>query len=174
MLIKAKNQTGLNTLVLCTGNSARSILLEVILRDQGKGLISAFSAGSHPVGRVHPLALDLLKQKGHSIEGLHSKSWDVFTQSKAPKMDLVITVCGNANKEVCPIWLGQPTQVHWGVEDPAAEAHPDRMEIGFERAYAQLFVCAEQLLAENDTLLKLDHLAQRATEIRLGQINDTC
>ena len=124
----------MNILVLCTGNSARSILLESIFNHSGDGRVRAFSAGSNPTGRVHPQSLTLLESLGHDLTGARSKSWDEFAAERAPEMDMVITVCGSAAEETCPVWPGTPIRAHWGVEDPAAAAEPE-WETAFRTAY---------------------------------------
>ena len=128
-----------NILVLCTGNSARSILAEVLLNELGGGEIKAFSAGSQPVGKVNPGAIEKLKGSGHSVEGLSSKSWDRFSGADAPALDLVITVCDNAAGESCPIWSGTPATVHWGIPDPASDGD-------FDSAYRRLRSRIEAML----------------------------
>ena len=109
-----------NTLFICSGNSVRSIMAEVILNDLGKDRFRAYSAGSHPRGEVHPLTLQVLTDKGYPIGGLRSKSWEEFARPEAPLMDFIFTVCDRAAGEVCPTWPGQPITAHWGFADPAA------------------------------------------------------
>ena len=124
------NREPYNVLFLCTGNSARSIMAEVILNRAGQGKFRAFSAGSQPKGQVHPYALDLLRKLHYDVTGLRSKSWKEVSAPDAPKLDFVFTVCDNAAKETCPIWPGQPMTAHWGVPDPA-EATGNEAEIRF-------------------------------------------
>ncbi len=109
-----------NVLFLCTGNSARSILAEVLINHWGRGRFRGFSAGSHPKGAVHPIALELLKHMRLPTEGLRSKSWNEFAAPNDLRLDFVFTVCDNAAGEVCPAWPGQPMTAHWGVPDPVA------------------------------------------------------
>jgi arsenate reductase len=130
----------MNVLVLCTGNSARSILGEVLINELGGGKFRAYSAGSCPVGKVNPGALRKLRQEGHSVDGLTSKSWDRFCGAGAPVIDIVITVCDNAAGESCPIWNGAPITVHWGIPDPAADDD-------FDAAYARLHQRVEAMAA---------------------------
>ena len=128
-----------HVLFLCTGNSARSILAEVLLNSRGQGRFKAYSAGSQPVGRVNPHALEFLRHAGLPIEGLRSKSWDEFAQPGSLHFDFVITVCDNAAGEVCPAWPGQPITAHWGVLDPAAvEGDDEQKRHAFVEAMSQL------------------------------------
>jgi len=126
-------------LFLCTGNSARSILSEVLLNRRGGGRFRAHSAGSHPTGQVNPFAIATLQQAGLPIEGLRSKNWDEFAGPGATPLDFVFTVCDNAAGEVCPVWPGQPMTAHWGIPDPAAVQGPDAQKRkAFEEAYLTL------------------------------------
>ena len=128
-----------NVLFLCTGNTARSILAESILRKEGRGRFNAFSAGSQPKGTVNPFAIEVLADMDYPVEGLRSKSWQEFAQAGAPAMDFVFTVCDNAAGEVCPIWPGQPMTAHWGIEDPAAvEGEPWEKAAAFATAFQHL------------------------------------
>jgi len=128
-----------NVLFLCTGNSARSILAESVLNHVGGGKFRGYSAGSHPKGEVHPLAVELLEAGGMPSSGLRSKSWDEFAVPGAPGMDFVFTVCDQAAGEVCPVWPGKPVTAHWGVPDPAA-AEGDLLarKSAFRSAFRQL------------------------------------
>ena len=128
-----------NVLFLCTGNSARSILGEALINHRGKGRFRGFSAGSHPKGRVHPMALEVLRRYHIPNEGFRSKSWDEFAAAGAPPLHFVFTVCDRAAAEVCPIWPGQPMSAHWGIEDPAAVEGSEEMVMrAFQKAFREL------------------------------------
>ena len=128
-----------NALFLCTGNSARSIMAEAILNRKGRPNFTAYSAGSHPSGLVHPEALKQIELSRASTEDLRSKSWDEFAKPDAPRMDFVFTVCDNAAKEICPVWPGQPVTAHWGLPDPAAvKGSAEQVERAFRDAFVTL------------------------------------
>jgi arsenate reductase len=155
-----------NVLFLCTGNSARSQMAEALLNHWGRGGFRALSAGSHPKAEVHPLALQVLERSRLPTEGLRSKSWDEFSGSEAPQLDFVITVCGNAAKEECPHWPGQPITAHWGVDDPAAvEGSPEERERAFTRAFHELDARIKLF-----TSLPLESLDRMALEERVREI----
>lgn len=161
----------MNILVLCTGNSARSILLESILNrygpnTRGNDRITAFSAGSHPSGTVHPQSLTLLAQLGFDTGAARPKSWDEFAKPSAPVMDVVITVCDSAAAESCPIWPGAPIRAHWGVEDPATADKPD-WELAFRVAYDILL---KRALAFLD--LPLETMTQAEISAQLTRIGN--
>ena len=159
----------LNVLFLCTGNSARSIMAEVILNRAGQGNFRAFSAGSHPKGEIHPYALDLLRKLHYDVSGLRSKSWLEFSSSDTPKLDFVFTVCDNAAAEVCPVWPGQPMTAHWGVPDPAVVTGNEA-----ERRYA--FADTLRMLTNRINIfvsLPLDKLDQLSLQRRLDAIGQT-
>jgi arsenate reductase len=155
-----------NVLFLCTGNSARSILAEAILNNRGKGRFKAFSAGSHPKGAVHPLALALLERKGLPTEGLRSKAWDEFAQPAAPTLDFIFTVCDNAAGEVCPVWPGHPMTAHWGQPDPAAV---EGTELDRTNAFREAFSMLERRI-ETFTSLPMASLDQLALGKKVREI----
>jgi arsenate reductase (thioredoxin) len=152
----ATSDAPINVLFLCTGNSARSILAEALLNSMGRGRFRAYSAGSHPAGRVNALALALLRDAGLPTEGLRSKGWDEFAVPGAPVMDMVITVCDNAAGEACPAWPGKPSRAHWGLADPAAvEGPPEKRRAAFQETARLLRLRIETLAAlPRDKLLK--------------------
>ncbi len=157
-----------NVLFLCTGNSARSIMGEAILNRKGRPNFQAYSAGSHPTGRVRPEALRQLELAHLPTEGLRSKDWDEFAKPGAPQMNFVFTVCDNAAKEVCPVWPGQPMTAHWGVPDPAAvEGSPQEIERAFRDAFMTLDRRISLLLCL--PLSSLDKLAIKREIDRIGQ-----
>ncbi len=157
-----------NVLILCTGNSARSILAEAILNKDGAGRFRAYSAGSQPNGAVHPQALRMLEKLGHPTEGLRSKSWDEFAAAGAPPLDFIVTVCDNAAGEVCPVWPGKPVTAHWGIPDPAAaEGSEAEVALAFGEAYKQLSRRISLFLA-----LPIETLSQQSLQARMREIGE--
>jgi arsenate reductase len=153
-------------LFLCTGNSARSIMAESALNVLGGDRFEAFSAGSAPKGEVHPLAIEVLRAHGHPATGLRSKSWDEFSASGAPRLDLVITLCDSAAGESCPLWLGNPVKVHWGIPDPAAvPGDASARRAAFEETLAKLSRLLSKLVKLPDDALDPDRARSRLEEI---------
>ncbi|AXK39380.1 arsenate reductase ArsC [Crenobacter cavernae] len=148
-----------NVLFLCTGNSARSVMSEGLLNIMGRGRFRAYSAGSKPSGRVNPHAIALLDEVGYDTSSLRSKSWDEFEGADAPVMDIVITVCGNAAGETCPIWPGHPSTAHWGYEDPHGDTE-EAARASFKKIFGQIEKRIALLVARPDD--KLDKLALKA------------
>lgn len=167
---EAVNRSDFNVLFLCTGNSARSVLAEAYLNHNGRGRFHAFSAGSHPTGKINPGAIELLERLQIPTAGLRSKAWDEFAMPGAPPLDFVITVCDNAAGEVCPIWPGHPVTAHWGVPDPA------HVEGTLERTTA--FRAAFRLLSRridlftNLPVASLDQMALRKQVRDIGQVKE--
>lgn len=156
-----------NVLFLCTGNSARSILAEAILNQQGMGRFRAHSAGSFPKGQVHSEAIALLKELDYDTSGFRSKSWDEFAAPDAPALDFVFTVCDNAAGETCPYWPGQPMTAHWGIEDPAAVEGSGQAQ-AFWSAYQQLQRRIRLFLA-----LPMEDINEMSLQNRLKEIGRT-
>jgi arsenate reductase len=158
-----------NVLFLCTGNSARSVMAEALLRKLGAGRFNAFSAGSHPKGAINPFALKVLDSYGFPTEGYRSKSWDEFAARGAPVMDFVFTVCDSAAGEDCPIWRGQPMTAHWGIEDPAAVEGTD---IEKEKAFVTAFKYLRNRISIFISLpvASLDRLTLRAKVREIGRM----
>jgi arsenate reductase (thioredoxin) len=159
-----------NVLFLCTGNSARSILAESLLRKDGAGRFRAFSAGSQPKGEVNPFALRVLKESGYPIEGLRSKSWLEFSAAGAPVMDFVFTVCDSAAGETCPVWPGQPMAAHWGIEDPAAVEGSDMQKMA-AFVQAQRYLKTRIDLLMNLLMKSIDAPTLRSRLTEIGQVD---
>jgi protein-tyrosine-phosphatase len=158
-----------NTLFLCTGNSARSIMAEAILNKLGAGKFKAYSAGSQPKGQVNPHTIDLLKELGYDTSAFRSKSWSEFAKPGAPPLDFVFTVCDNAAGEACPVWSGQPMTAHWGVPDPAeAQGTPAEIALAFKDAYRMLLQRIGIFTAL--PIRSLDQLSLRARLKEIGRI----
>lgn len=163
---RASHRDPFRVLFLCTGNSARSIIAEALLRHWGRDRFETFSAGSHPKGAVHPLALDVLARNRIPVEGLRSKSWEEFSGPDAPAIDFVFTVCDQAAQEVCPIWPGQPMTAHWGIQDPAAVEGSDEEKLrAFNTAFRELDARIKLL-----TSLRLDALDRLSLQRQLDAI----
>jgi len=158
-----------NVLFLCTGNSARSILAESILRKDGSGRFNAFSAGSQPKGKVNPFAIKVLESANYPTGGLRSKSWEEFSAPGAPDLDFVFTVCDNAANETCPVWPGQPMTAHWGIEDPALVGGTD---IQKEAAFVTAFRYLKNRISifSNLPIKSLDKLTLNKRLREIGQI----
>jgi len=159
----------LNVLFLCTGNSARSIMAECLLNRLGAGKFRAYSAGSHPAGKVNPMALNLLRKMNFDVSRVRSKSWDEFAKPDAPKLDFVFTVCDDAASEVCPIWPGQPMTAHWGLPDPVKAQGTDA-----ERAFA--FDDCFRMLNQRISIfvnLPLEGLSKLSLQKQLDEIGRT-
>jgi arsenate reductase len=158
-----------NVLFLCTGNSARSIMAEAMMNRIGLGRFLAFSAGSHPTGRVNPFAVEVLKDANLPTEGLRSKSWDEFAKPGATPMDFILTVCDSAAGEMCPIWPGKPITAHWGVPDPAAVEGTDEQKRTAFRDAARVLRRRIEFLAS----LPLDKLDRLSIQSRLREAGST-
>jgi protein-tyrosine-phosphatase len=155
-----------NVLFLCTGNTARSVMAEVMLNAMGQGRFQAYSAGSHPKGVVNPYTIDLLEKNRLPTSGLRSKAWDEFARPGAPALDFVVTVCDDAASEVCPVWPGGPMTAHWGIPDPAAvEGSEADKRKAFFNAYSQLQHRLSILVS-----LPMDKLDRLALQRRLDEI----
>ena len=159
-----------NVLFLCTGNTARSILAESIMRRDGQGRFRSFSAGSQPKGQVNPFALKVLASANYPTDGMRSKSWEEFAAPDAPVMDFVFTVCDNAAGESCPVWPGQPMTAHWGIEDPASVEGTDIQQ---EAAFVAAFRYLKSRIGEftNLPLHGIDKLSLGARLREIGRLN---
>ena len=155
----------MNVLVLCTGNSARSMLGEALVNILGDGRFTGYSAGSTPRGEPHPMTVTLLSEKGYDVSTLRSKSWDEYAGPDAPGMDIIITVCDSAANESCPYWPGHPVQVHWGLPDPAA-VEGDGQRVAFEAAWDALHARISALV-----MLDLDNMSSEEQRSAIEEIH---
>ena len=162
------SSSNFNVLFLCTGNSARSIIAEAILRKLGGETFFSYSAGSHPAGKPNPYALAVLRDHDIDVSFARSKLWDEFANSDSPKMDLIITVCDNAAGETCPVWPGHPSIAHWGVPDPATVqgSHQDTLA-AFERTYVEMEVRIKMLLEAKPTAKTIGDLARSISPVAI-------
>lgn len=158
-----------NVLVLCTGNSARSILGEMLFNHLGAGRVRAWSAGSRPVGKVNPVALETLNGHGVPCEGARSKSWDEFSLPGGPRIDIVFTVCGSAANESCPFWGGAPMTIHWGIPDPAHVEPLEARRQAFEQTYQTLRQRITAFLALPLETMERDDIRAAANHIHKGE-----
>ena len=162
------SSSNFNVLFLCTGNSARSIIAEGILRKLGGETFFSYSAGSQPAGKPNPYALAVLRDHDIDVSFARSKGWDEFANSDSPKMDLIITVCDNAAGETCPVWPGHPSMAHWGVPDPAPVqgSHQDTLA-AFERTYVEMEVRIKLLLEAQPTAKTIGDLARSISPVAI-------
>lgn len=162
------SSSNFNVLFLCTGNSARSIIAEGILRKLGGETFFSYSAGSQPAGKPNPYALAVLRDHDIDVSFARSKLWDEFANSDSPKMDLIITVCDNAAGETCPVWPGHPSIAHWGVPDPATVqgSHQDTLA-AFERTYVEMEVRIKMLLEAKLTAKTIGDLARSISPVAI-------
>lgn len=166
-MTEQSSQRVYNVLFLCTGNTSRSIMAESLLNKEGQGRFRAFSAGSQPKGRVHPMAIEVLRSVHLPTDGLRSKSWDEFAGAESPQMDFIFTVCDDAAGEVCPVWPGHPFTAGWGIEDPAAVEGPGQRE-AFMRALR--YLKNRLSLFMNLPIESLDQIALRTRIREIGTI----
>jgi arsenate reductase len=163
---KVNHPKTLNILVLCTGNSARSIMSEALINVLGEGRFYAYSAGSQPTGFVNPFAAEQANSIGYPLENVRSKSWDEFSQPESPKMDVVITVCDSAAGETCPLWRGTPIKVHWGFEDPShVHGTDDEKHHAFKHTFSLIRQKIEQLVNIPFEILSLEELIDALNQI---------
>ncbi len=157
-----------NVLFLCTGNSARSVMAEALLKRWGKNKFNSYSAGSQPKGKVHPKTLETLKKNDFDTLGFESKSWDKFSEIDSPDMDIVITVCSNAANEICPIFPGKPLSLHWNIDDPAREFSSEKDQ---EDEFAKIFIEIEQRI-KSFINIPIEKMEKNIFEDKLNEMSD--